>query len=194
MDQISFFIALGITLFWPVIPIFWIPVHLFPAFFRRITLATYLWPLLAWTPIVYLILKHKEALFSLKYAPSPLSSIVGWIMFTAGTLLHLWTIKTLGLRIIGLPEVTKLMSSRLITAPPFSYSRHPTYLAHSLMFFGAAIATGYLVLWIISFVDLLVVQLVIIPWEEKELEERLGEKFRSYKKETSRFLPQITKK
>ena len=43
-------LAIMTLMFWPVIPLFWIPVHVAVHFFRRPGLAAYLLPVFTWLP------------------------------------------------------------------------------------------------------------------------------------------------
>ncbi len=106
----------------------------------------------------------------------------------AGVLLQTWTALVLGRRITGLPELEKVMVS-LETGPPFNLCRHPTYLAHLLIFSGSFLATGLPCLFFLSLLDFLITRFVIIPLEEMELEERFGQPYRDYKRDVSCFFP-----
>jgi protein-S-isoprenylcysteine O-methyltransferase Ste14 len=78
----------------------------------------------------------------------------------------------------------------LVSTGAFRYVRHPLYLASLLFYFGLAVSTA-------SFfsLGLLVVIFVfynyIASYEEKLLEVRLGEGYRSYKKSTGKWVPRI---
>ena len=47
-------LALTALLLWPAIPLFWIPVHCVPRFFRSLGFFTYVLPLLTWLPVALL--------------------------------------------------------------------------------------------------------------------------------------------
>ncbi len=108
----------------------------------------------------------------------------------AGLVLQAWTALVLGRRITGLPELDNEPAG-LETRPPFNYCRHPTYLAHLLIFGGAALLTGYLSLFVLAAVDFLVSRFVIIPLEEGELQRRFGTGYEEYKRKIPCFLPRL---
>lgn len=168
-------------LVWPVIPLFWIPVHGLSRFFKRIGLLTYLMPPLTWMPIAYIVFKYREELIGFRYELPFVINLAGLILIIIGTFLHFWTGKLLGLwGLMGIPEVSKRLEGRLITEGPFRIVRHPTYLAHTVLFLGIFLLTEVLTIAILTVADLIIVGIIIIPLEERELAERFGEDYRSY--------------
>ena len=189
-------LAIMMLMFWPVIPLFWIPVHLAVHFFRRPGLGAYLLPVFTWLPLAFLIYRHRDFLLQFKITlPFP-CAIIGWVLLISGTLLHIWTARLLGLwGIIGVPELSGRVEEHLVAEGPFSIVRHPTYLAHTLMFSGVFLITNALTVGIIAVLDCIVVNSVIIPLEEKELADRFGEEYASYKRKVaSSFFPLFLRK
>ncbi|MCX7793065.1 MAG: isoprenylcysteine carboxylmethyltransferase family protein [Thermodesulfovibrionales bacterium] len=191
MLNFSDLVALLTIMVWPVVPLFWIPVHGLSKIFKRIGLITYILPLLLWPPLAFFIYLNKDYLLSLRIKIPEALIITGILLTALGTLLHLWTGKLLGLKgLIGIPEVSEKVKGRLVTEGPFSIVRHPTYIAHTVMFTGIFLFTGNLAVGILTLLDFLIVNLIIIPLEEKELKERFGEEFRSYSERVrNRFFP-----
>ncbi len=189
------FLAIMTLMFWPVIPLFWIPVHVAVYFFRKPGLAAYLLPVFTWLPLAFLIYRYRAFLLQFTIIPF-LSSIIGWVLLISGTLLHIWTARLLGIwGIIGVPELSGRVEGSLVAKGPFSIVRHPTYLAHTLMISGVFLITGVFAVGIIAVLDCIVVNSIIIPLEEKELVDRFGEKYASYKKTVpSQFFPWFRRK
>ena len=184
------FLALVTLIAWPVVPLFWIPVHLFPHFFRKIKLLTYIMPLFIWLPVACLTYQHRDFLLHYKINFHVIILASGVLLLTAGTALHIWTLKLLGLRgIIGMPEVYEKIPGRFVSTGAFSVVRHPTYLAHTMMLTGVFLATGVISAGIVAGVDFSVVNLIIIPLEEKELLNRFGEEYRDYRNKVPKFFP-----
>jgi protein-S-isoprenylcysteine O-methyltransferase Ste14 len=102
-----------------------------------------------------------------------------------------WTIILLTMPgIMGMPEVTRSVPGRLVTAGPFGVLRHPTYLSHTLMLAGLFLWTEVAALGAAAVIDALVVNAVVIPLEERELMERFGKEYEEYRRKVpSRFLP-----
>jgi len=184
-------LALMTIIFWPVIPLFWIPVHFATSFFKRLGLFSYIIPVILWSPVAYLIYRNGAFLIQYKIDLPLLLNIAGLFLLILGTLLHIWTARLLGLAgIIGVPEISTKIHGKLVTGGPFLVVRHPTYLAHSLIFSGVFLMTGVITVGILTLVDLIIVNLIIITLEEKELLIRFGNEYKSYKERVpSRFFP-----
>jgi len=185
-------LAFVTIILWPVIPLFWIPVHGLSRIFKKLGLLTYAMPLLIWLPLAFLIYSEKELLLSWKIEFPVVLRFFGIILLVAGSALHLWTAKLLGLwGLIGLPEVSSRLEGRLITKGPFSIVRHPTYLAHTSMFSGVFLMTGTVTVGIMTFIDFLLVYVLIIPLEEKELSKRFGKDYNLYIEKVPKLFPRF---
>jgi protein-S-isoprenylcysteine O-methyltransferase Ste14 len=189
-------LAIMTLMFWSAIPLFWIPVHLATGFFRKLGLFTYLMPLIIWVPTAYVIYHYRFLLLQFKVQLPAILNITGIPLFLLGTLLHIWTAVLLGgLGIIGVPEISSKIKSTLITKGPFSIVRHPTYLAHTLIFSGVFLITEEVVVGVVALLDFIVVNSMIIPLEEKELLNRFGEEYQKYKRQVpARVFPWMSKK
>jgi len=184
------FLALITLIIWPVVPLFWIPVHGLSRFIKKLGLLTYIIPLVLWPPLAYLIYTQRDFLLHYKTELPLFINVIGIVFLIAGTLLHLWTGKLLGLwGLIGLPEISSKAKGRLVTDGAFFIVRHPTYLAHTVMFSGVFLITGAMAVGIITLLDFILINAVIIPLEEKELSARFGEEYKEYKKKVPRYFP-----
>lgn len=188
-------LAIITIILWPVIPLFWIPVHCLSKFFKKLGLLTYIMPFVIWLPLAYIIYLNRDFLLSFR-AEFPLIIIItGIFLLTAGTLLQIWTGMLLGIwTLVGLPEIDTRVKGRLVTRGAFSIVRHPTYLAHTLMFSGVFLITEAVAVGIVTLLDFLFIHLIIIPLEERELTNRFGEEYMQYKGRVPRFFPRIIKK
>jgi protein-S-isoprenylcysteine O-methyltransferase Ste14 len=186
-------LAVATIMFWPVIPLFWIPVHFATSFFRKLGFLTYLMPVITWLPWMYLIYQNRVFLLNFKINFPVVLNIVGIPLLILGLLLHIWTARLLGIwGIIGLPEISTKIKENLVTGGPFSLVRHPTYSAHTLIFSGIFLITRVTAIGIITLLDFIVISTIIIPLEEKELLRRFGEEYALYKKKVpSRIFPRI---
>ncbi len=185
-------LALVTILLWPIVPLFWIPVHCLPGIFRRLGLLTFTMPFIIWLPLAVLLYEHRKFVLQFKIHFPFLLSLAGILLLIAGTLLHIWTAKLLRLSgLIGLPEISAGIKGKFVTTGPFSVVRHPTYLAHTLMFAGVYLITGVNAVGIVTVVDFLLINAVIIPLEERELITRFGEDYKRYRNEVPRFFPRL---
>lgn len=188
-------IAFLTIIIWPIIPLFWIPVHGLARFFKRIGGFTYIMPALLWPPLAYFIYLNRAFFLNYRIDPGPLARIAGLVILTGGAMLQIWTGRLLTLLgLMGLPEVSREAAGRLVTEGAFSFVRHPTYLAHTLMFGGVFLFSGVIAVGVVTLLDLSIVNAVIIPLEEKELLGRFGEEYAKYKKSVPGYFPRMRKK
>ena len=132
-----------------------------------------------------------DFLFSYRLNLPPIVNFSGVVLFVLGAGIQSWTLLLLTLPVImGMPEVIKSAPARLVTTGPYTVVRHPTYLSHSLMLLGIFFVTGITALGIVTLLDTCIVNVIVIPLEEKELRHRFGNAYEEYcKKVPSRFLP-----
>jgi protein-S-isoprenylcysteine O-methyltransferase Ste14 len=100
---------------------------------------------------------------------------LGAVMLFCGTVLALWSARTLGRSLT--PGTEPLAGARLVTTGPYRYVRHPIYLGLVLL------CTGYTLLWANLSVALAVGAVVWLYFEGKaRAEERwLVERYPDYK-------------
>ncbi|HMK61084.1 MAG TPA: isoprenylcysteine carboxylmethyltransferase family protein [Dissulfurispiraceae bacterium] len=183
-------IALITMMVWPVIPMFWIPAHLFSSSLKKFGRLTYILTGIAWLPVAYEIFSHRSLIFDHIVVMPGILAIAGLFMLFMGTLLHIWTGAILTPRgLIGIPEIIAPDESRLMDKGPFAVIRHPTYLAHTIMFLGVFLYTGSIAVGILTLADFTVVNAVIMPIEERELLQRFGDSYRTYMSKVPRLIP-----
>jgi protein-S-isoprenylcysteine O-methyltransferase Ste14 len=189
-------LAIITLIFWPIIPLFWIPLHFAANFFRKLAVPVFMMPMITWLLLAYLIYQNRVFLINSKIDLPVILNIIGIPFFILGSLLHIWTARLLGpLVIIGVPEISTLIKNKLVIGWPFSIVRHPTYLAHTLIFSGVFLITGVIAVGIITLLDFILINTIIIPLEEKELLKRFGEDYLFYKKKVpSRFFPKFLRR
>ncbi len=190
METLFVLLALAVVIIWPVIPLFWIPVHAFPKVFRRLGLLTYIVPAVTWTPLAILLFSRREFILAHKAGLPPLSVLPGILLFLLGTGLQVWTARLLSLKgLMGMPEVSAAVESRFVTTGPYRVVRHPTYLAHTLMFSGLFLMSGLIAMGLVTLLDLLLITLVVIPLEDRELSARFGPSYDEYRRKVPGFFP-----
>ena len=185
------FIALITIILWPVIPIFWIPIHGLSKISKRLGLLAYVIPGLVWLSLAHLLYIYRDLILYLKMTMPIGFNILGVVLLSLGTLLHIWTGWLLGLwGLVGLPEISLRVKGRIVAEGPFSIVRHPTYLAHTLMFLGVFLLTEMISVAIITLLDFIIVNTLIIPLEERELSKRFSKDYETYREKVpDRFFP-----
>lgn len=185
------FLALITLIFGVNIPFFWIPVHFYPKFFRKLGILTYLMPIVTFSLISLVVFTYRDyiLIYTVQF-PSPVN-LVGAGLFLFGIILHIWTAKLLSLwGIIGVPEILPKKEINLIVSGPFSKVRHPTYLAHTMIFLGVFLLTEFVAVGILTLFDFVMVHTFVIPFEEMELLSRFGKVYEEYKNKVRwRILP-----
>jgi protein-S-isoprenylcysteine O-methyltransferase Ste14 len=105
----------------------------------------------------------------------------GLALFTAAMLEQLRRMKNLQTVNITFPE-------QLIDTGPYRFTRNPLYLAGILTWLGWAIFFGSLLILAGSALILGITSLIVIPWEERNLETRFGDKYLEYKRTVRRWI------
>lgn len=188
--SLSDLLALSAIIIWPVIPLFWIPVHGFSRMFRRLGLLTYIVPALTWTPLALFLFSRREFILRHKTVFPPPVVIIGIALLVLGTALQVWTARLLSLKgLMGMPEVSASVKSRFVTTGPYRIVRHPTYLAHTLMFTGLFLLSGLLAMGLVTLLDLFLITLVVIPLEDRELSARFGPAYDEYRSKVPGIFP-----
>ena len=188
-------LALATVMLWPVIPLFWIPVHGCPKLFKRLGRLTYLMPALLWPPLAYGLFYFRGPILQLRVDLPVAVRVAGGLLLAAGVALQVRTGVLLSLRgLMGIPEISPDASDRLVRNGVFSVVRHPTYLSHTMMLAGMFVLTTVAAVGIVAILDFFVINLFVIPLEEKELAARFGQEYIEYRKTVPRYFPRIGKK
>ncbi len=89
----------------------------------------------------------------------------------------------------GLPELDPArFDSHLVTEGIYARLRHPRYVQLFIALIGYALFVNYLAAYLMLLVSLIVI-LLIVRIEEKELIDRFGDEYRDYMARVPRFFP-----
>jgi protein-S-isoprenylcysteine O-methyltransferase Ste14 len=83
-------------------------------------------------------------------------------------------------------------TSELDTSGPYAYTRNPLYLGSFLITAGFAVASGVWWLGLLSIIFFLGIYLPVMNVEKRELEEVLGDEYRTYVAGVPVFFPRLT--
>jgi protein-S-isoprenylcysteine O-methyltransferase Ste14 len=122
----------------------------------------------------------------LPFLPRALALPVGSSPVVVAIALFSWAVGEL--RAAGTPVPGSKPTTAIVRAGPYRISRNPIYLAFSLLQLGLAswVNSGWLVVTLVAGVALIVG--VVIPREERYLEERFGAAYLDYKASVRRWL------
>lgn len=187
-------VAFLVILFWPIIPLWWIPVHGANKVVRKIGLLMYPIIGVSWILIAYPIYVNRELLLEYRVDFTIPIRVLGMLCVCAGLFLQVWTLKVLNIKTItGIPEIFERVKARMTIQGPFLYVRHPTYVSHTIFLLGIFLSTGILATGCVALIDFFIVNLIIIPLEEGELLQRFGDEYRSYMKSVPRYIPRLVR-
>ncbi|QDT48881.1 Isoprenylcysteine carboxyl methyltransferase (ICMT) family protein [Symmachiella dynata] len=110
----------------------------------------------------------------------------GAVLGLCSLLLLYWTLSTLGRNLTD--TVAIRANHTLVTGGPYQWVRHPFYVSMLLLICSVTLLSAN---WFIGFSGLLVFLLLAFRTsiEERKLIERFGDDYRSYMRNTKRFIP-----
>jgi protein-S-isoprenylcysteine O-methyltransferase Ste14 len=119
-------------------------------------------------------------------------AIAGITLYVVATLLFLAALEAS--RRVPLPRafVDDPMPKALITSGPFAVIRHPFYLAYSLAWIAAPVATHGPIIAGLSLIAI-AGYVIAARREEQQLEDRFGEAYRNYKLGTGMVVPPLAR-
>ena len=122
--------------------------------------------------------------FPIDYAQPPWLAYAGWANFALGAVLAVFGIAGFreAFRSGGVWDPDKLVTTGLLQV-----SRNPFYLGVVLAFFGIGLAKGQVWVMASAALMLFLLHILVIPFEEKMLEDKFGKTYLSYKKQVRRW-------
>jgi protein-S-isoprenylcysteine O-methyltransferase Ste14 len=128
----------------------------------------------------------------LRGSAGPNWAIAGIAMYVAATLLFLSALEAA--RRVPMPRtfVDDPLPKALVASGPFALIRHPFYVAYSLAWLAAPVATHGPFVTAFA-VMAIAIYVVAARREERQLEDRFGEAYRTYKMGTGMVLPSIAR-
>lgn len=113
--------------------------------------------------------------------------VVGLAVYVVGFAVMAWALITLG-RSYRLGGLAPGRDDRLVTSGPYAMIRHPMYSAALRISFGLTCLTQSLIGIVVFGVYLVLIHL-LIPIEEKQLQNAYGESYSAYRRGTRRLIP-----
>ncbi len=178
----------GFILFFELpIPVYWLILHPFNAFWRsRVSAAFWFAATSAWTLGGALLWKYRFHILVNTRAPW-LAIAAGLSLIGVEVYLFIRVERELGSRrLVGHAELTG--AGEMFTGGLYAYMRHPRYTGMFCAVIGAALLAGTPLLWAILALWW-ILALIVIRLEELELIGRFGPAYREYQKRVPPFLP-----
>ena len=120
-----------------------------------------------------------------KIIPSPYNWL-GIVLIVFGGVINLWTDNIFKKEKTTVKPYEK--PSVLIVSGPFRFGRHPMYLGMAAILFGVAVLLESLMSFIFPIIFVILMQILFIPTEEKNLEIAFGQRYLDYKKKVRRWI------
>ena len=148
---------------------------------------------LPWPPIIYLAAIGVSILLTVFYPlpwfGQPLSGILywlGWLMIAAFVALNISAIRAT--RRAGTTVRPDRGTDHLVTDGPFSFSRHPLYLAGTMFVLGIGLVAGSVWFLLLAILAAFTVQKLAIEREERHLQARFGDTYLDYARRVRRWI------
>jgi protein-S-isoprenylcysteine O-methyltransferase Ste14 len=191
MDALRYCLAVGLVIFMPALLLYWLLLHPFVRFWRRLGAGLSL-------AIIGTLALGGPAVLSLLHEPLVGADLgTNMVLIVAGLVCVVvagWLRRQLGRQfrmstLAGLPELTTgERSQRLITENLHGRVRHPRYLQLLLALLGWALMANYAGPYLLLLLFVPGVW-VIVVLEERELRQRFGADYEAYCRRVPRFLP-----
>ena len=124
--------------------------------------------------------------FPIKKVIFPPHTYLGFIFIAFGVVLNIWA----DFLLKGKKTTVKPYENpkQLITSGPFHISRNPQYLGFAVILLGIAINHGTLITFVSPIAFVILMELLFIPFEEKNLERIFRKSYINYKKRVRRWI------
>lgn len=114
------------------------------------------------------------------------TSYLGIVLMVLGLALMAWA--SMLFRKAGTGFQLQGGGSALVTSGPFQFSRNPMYLGMLIWLIGLAVLLGSLIAFAFPLFFFLLANFVVVPLEEKEMQQMAGQRFVEYRQRVRRWL------
>lgn len=176
----------------PAALLFWLLIHPFVRFWRRLgPTATYTVVAAVSLTVAYAIWTVREPLMRVHFGYRPLTIGAGVVLYLLAAAWDLRVLRKLGLRgLTGVPELSERSAGPLLTDGPYAVVRHPRYLGATLGITGFALICNYPALYLLLLLAVPAGWLLMVV-EERELRQRFGSRYDDYCARVPRFIPRL---
>lgn len=192
MDAFRYWLAVVTIVAWPTVLAFWLIVHPLVRVWRRAGVGvTYGVMLLVMVAIGRGMFLARGRLVGLEFGTQWPLVALGALLFALSGLIEARRRRLLPMRtLVGIPELSPEDPGVLLTDGIYGQVRHPRYLGALVGIVATAFVTNYLALYLMVPVVLLLT-IVIIRLEERELVERFGDRYRQYQQRVPMLVPRL---
>lgn len=189
MEAKLLLIPWGIAVVYSSIPLFWFAIHPFATNWRRMHRSPYRFLLPIWMALIVALGWLTWPWHSIRLYSTSLVWLASLPFFLLGIRAYRRIFSEFGgHRFSGEAELRPgEHMQELVTTGMHGQMRHPIYIAHLCNLAGWAIGSGLLINHLLFAASTLITFPLMIHFEEKELQARFGESYRSYKREVPVF-------
>ena len=191
MDSARYYVVLLLVVFTPGAFLYWLSVHPFIGFWRRLdarlALAINYCLILA---VSLAMFQMRKPLLSVEYGANPVLIAIGVVLLGFSAALRRKLSRHLPFRTLtGLPELDPARYPvRLAAEGPYAHVRHPRYVQLFLAVLAYALFANYLAGYLTVLISAVLIYLVTLM-EERELRQRFGAEYEAYASRVPRFFP-----
>lgn len=196
MDAARHILAMLLVVTVPPAILYWYLIHPLAGFWRRLgARTTYLVVVPVSTALGVALYWARHSLVGPDLGSNTWLAVSGLALYALSAAISIRCRKHLRFGIfVGVPEVTGGGGTgKLLQEGIYASVRHPRYLSFVLGCFGVSLMCNYVgayIVWLAS----LILLLLLVPLEERELLDRFGEDYAAYRKRVPAFIPRLGKR
>ncbi len=193
MNTARYVVALLAVTAFPAAMLYWLLVHPFVRFWRRLGLAPSFVVLFGiFFAMIGAVYALRGTLLTVEYGTNWLLVGIAGVLFAAGMVIQGLAHRQLSIAtFVGVPELQPSgKGGRLLQEGIYGRVRHPRYLAVMLGTVAMALFTNYLAAYVLAAIAFPWLYLIIVL-EERELLDRFGDAYRSYRQLVPRLIPRF---
>ena len=193
MNAVRYYLALLLLSFTPPAFLYWLSIHPFVRFWRRLGLRLALGiNCAALLVLAAMIFMFRKPLLSVDFGTNPVLIGLAVPLLVVSGAMRKRLSKQLGLAILtGIPELApEQHRTSLLTEGIYSRMRHPRYVQALLGVAAYTLICNYLATYVLFFAVLAII-LLVVPIEERELRRRFGAEYEDYCVRVPRFIPRF---
>lgn len=192
-------IADGVALLYAILifpaPLFWLTIHPAIHFWRRHGNRSFWIALPVWMATGTALVFLRRSSVGARLEQPFWMVLLGLTLVGVAVWMDSATRRDLGVRrLVGIPEMNpRDPRARVISGGIYSHLRHPRYVQYCLTFWGLALLTSELWVFLLAILTVLL-YLIVAPLEERELREQYAEAYETYARQVPRFIPRLRRR
>ncbi len=193
MNTARYVVALLAVTAFPAAMLYWLLVHPFVRFWRRLGLIpSYVVLFGVFFAMIGAVYSLRGTLLAVEYGTNWLLVGIAGVLFAAGMVAQGLAHRQLSIAtFVGIPELQPSgKGGRLLQEGIYGRVRHPRYLAVMLGTAAMAPFTNYLAAYVLAAIAFPWLCLIIVL-EERELLDRFGDEYRGYRRRVPRLIPRL---